>query len=267
MAASRKKPEQKSHHQRGQERGPGGRIGRVHEIVAAEKEHQGERHGRHQVIHQLVRHPRDQEKADHIDRLDEILLDLAVANLPGNAAGEARHAGECPRHHRQQVVGDKLLVAIAGELRFPRGLEDGPPQKNLCDDRQKPHQRAQGEVGPIDQPLFDADAEDGPPGRRHEAKVGVRRTASVDIAMLRPITLIRPGMDRRNRPHRTARSAGGSMSVPRSVQNGNCRQVLPTIAQILTQCHVAAEDVCERGCRGEALSVRRDLPQLRRLRN
>ena len=46
----------------------------------------------------------------------------------------------------------------------PHPCEHGAPQKNLRHDRQEPHQRAEPEVAAINQPLFDADAKNRPPG-------------------------------------------------------------------------------------------------------
>ena len=73
----------------------------------------------HRVVHQLVGHPAEQQKADHVDRLDQELLDLAVANLPGDARRQARHAGKGPGDHRQQVVGDEIVVGVAGDRLWP----------------------------------------------------------------------------------------------------------------------------------------------------
>ena len=39
--------------------------------------------------------------------------------------------------------------------------ENGLPEEDLRDDRQEPHERAQGKIAPVDQPLGEADAEDG----------------------------------------------------------------------------------------------------------
>ena len=56
--------------------------------------------------------------------------------------------------HRQQIVGDEIVVAVAGDAGcWPRGLKHGEPQENLRHDRQEPHQRAEREVAAIDEPL------------------------------------------------------------------------------------------------------------------
>ena len=116
IVASRKKPsrndktsddDEREHHVR---RRPAG------EVAAAQIEHERERHERDAVVHELVGDAHQQQKADQIDRLNEIFLDLAVANLQGDAAGQARHAGKRPADHRQQVVGDEIVVAVAGDL-------------------------------------------------------------------------------------------------------------------------------------------------------
>ncbi len=60
-------------------------VGPAGKKAAAEKEHQGKRPSRHHVIHQLVGHAPQQQKADQVDRLHQILLDLAVADLQGDA--------------------------------------------------------------------------------------------------------------------------------------------------------------------------------------
>ena len=136
--------------------------------VAAEKEHQGERPGRDHVVHQLVSHAAEQQKADQVHRLHQELLDLAVADLQGDAVGQVGHAGKRPADLRQQIVGHHFLVGVAGHGglagHFGHGREDRSPEKHLGHQRQKPHQRAQREVAPVDQPLLDRNPQDRPPG-------------------------------------------------------------------------------------------------------
>ena len=101
--------EQERQHQRDDERQQ--HVGRrpAGEVAAAQIEHERERHERDAVVHQLVGHAHQQQKADQVDRLDQKFLDLAVANLPGDAAGQPRHAGKRPADHRQQVIGDDVV--------------------------------------------------------------------------------------------------------------------------------------------------------------
>ena len=120
--------------------------------------------------------PIQQQERQHVDRLNQILLDGPVADIAGDSRGQARHARKRPADHGQQVIGDEVVVRIADDLRLRRRLapslpqKDGPPEKDLRDDRQEPHQRAESEIAPIDQPFFEADSQDRPPdcsARKH----------------------------------------------------------------------------------------------------
>ena len=77
----------------------------------------------HGVVRQLVGDAAQQQKAEQIDRLDQELLDLAAANLAGDARGQPRHAGKGPGHHRQQVVGDEIFVRDSRPAARCRGPE------------------------------------------------------------------------------------------------------------------------------------------------
>ena len=118
---------------------------------------------RHAIIDQLVGQPVHHQEAQHIDRLQQVLLDRAVADVAGDAGGQARHAGKGPADHRQQVIGDQFVVVVAGDLvaAAAHALEYGVPEEYLRDDRQEAHERAQREIDAIRQSLGDADAEDG----------------------------------------------------------------------------------------------------------
>jgi hypothetical protein len=61
------------------------------------------------------------------------------------------------------VTGD-LLAGTRIALGCAHALKNRAPQKDLRNDRQKPHQRAEPEVAPVDEPLLDANAKDRPPG-------------------------------------------------------------------------------------------------------
>src|SRR5262249_51334308 len=103
-------------------------------------------------------------KANHIDRLNEEFFDFTAANLRCDAARQARHARKGPRYHRQQEIGDEILVVVATDGLIAPRLKDRKPQENLRDDRQEPHQRAEREIASIDQSLGQRYAKDGPPG-------------------------------------------------------------------------------------------------------
>ena len=107
--------QQERHHQRGDEGQHGPRVGPAGEETAAEPENQGEGGHGHAVIDQLVGQPAQQQEAQHVDRLQQVLLDRALANVPGDAGGQPRHAGKRPADHRQQVVGDQVVVGVAGD--------------------------------------------------------------------------------------------------------------------------------------------------------
>ncbi len=94
-----KEAQQKRHHQRSQKAASTSASGQPAKIAAAQIKHQRKRARGHDVIHQLVRHAAQQQKADHVDRLDQKLLDLAIANLHGDASSQARHAGKRPADH------------------------------------------------------------------------------------------------------------------------------------------------------------------------
>ena len=99
-----------------------------------------------------------------------------------DAAGQPRHARKCPADHRQQVVGDEVVVADSRRSSRPAAsravragrddCEHGAPEKNLRHHRQEPHQRAEHEIAAIDQPLFEADPQDRPPGQRRADDAG-----------------------------------------------------------------------------------------------
>ena len=59
--------------------------------------------------------PVRQQVADHVDRLEQVVLERAVADVAGDAAGQAGHAREHPADVGQQQVGDHLAVAEAGQ--------------------------------------------------------------------------------------------------------------------------------------------------------
>ena len=111
-----------------------------------------------------------EEISEHVDRLCQILLDRTVPDVAGDSAGQPRHARKRPCEHRQQVVGDHLVIGVVVQLgltRFVLGRGsrvDGSPKEDLGEDRQEPDQRREGKIGPVDEPLFEARFEDDPVG-------------------------------------------------------------------------------------------------------
>ncbi len=86
--------------------------------------------------------------------------------------------------HRQQVIGNEVLVAVAGDggrvvLAQFAAAEDGGPEENLRHHGEELHQRGQGEIGPIDQPLFHGDPQHGPPGCRPGSPIALLSTAKI----------------------------------------------------------------------------------------
>ena len=77
--------------------------------------------------------------------------------------GKPRHTREGPGDHCQQVIGHDVVAGIPGNVTATGGRKDSRPEKDLRDDRQKPHQRAKGKVAAVGQPFFQADDKHPPP--------------------------------------------------------------------------------------------------------
>ena len=124
--------------------------------------------------------PRQQQKTEQVDRLNQVPFDFAVANLLGDPGRQSRHAGE--RRGRSSSAGSRPpcsrnpkppIVAASSPSALTDRVEDGVPQKDLRDDRQEPHQRPEGKVAPVDQSFFQRRPQDRPPQRQPPAQTAL----------------------------------------------------------------------------------------------
>jgi hypothetical protein len=60
--------------------------------------------------------------------------------------------------------GNEILLRVPSDACLADRREDRPPQEDLRHNRQEPHKRAEHKIAPIDQPLRQANPENGPPG-------------------------------------------------------------------------------------------------------
>src|SRR5262245_12317148 len=97
--------------QRQDVRREGRHVGNVFEVVAAQREQNGVRNERSGDVGDLVGHAVDDEVAKHVERLEQVLLQRAFANVQSDSARQAGHAGEHPRNVHQQQIGDHLFQA------------------------------------------------------------------------------------------------------------------------------------------------------------
>ena len=110
---------EKAQHQRDCHRQQGLARGSLVKKTASQPEDQRERNGRHGVIDQLVRHTGPEQKAQHVDRLRQVLFDGPVADVAGHSRGQPWHARKRPPQHHQQRVGHHVAVAVTVQ---PAGL-------------------------------------------------------------------------------------------------------------------------------------------------
>ena len=90
------------------------------EVATTKPEDQRKGYESDAVVHQLVGNPVEQQESDHVNRLDQELLDLAIADLQGNPGRQPWHAGKGPAHHRQQVVGNHGIDGEALDWAYER---------------------------------------------------------------------------------------------------------------------------------------------------
>ena len=86
--------------------------------------------------------PSEQQKADQVNRLNQVSFDFPISNLAGDAGSQAWHARKCTCDHRKQVVRNDvremepanlsaLKTASLGRL---NGVENCIPEKDLSHD-------------------------------------------------------------------------------------------------------------------------------------
>ena len=121
--------------------------GQIRKVTAAQEVDQGEGPCGNGIVRRLVGDPRKEQKADHVDRLNQVLLDLALTNLPCDPRRQAGHARKGAAQHSQKVIGNEVRIRVATDVffvarfTFGHGVEHCPPKEDLGDDGQKPHHR------------------------------------------------------------------------------------------------------------------------------
>ena len=133
-------------------------------------------HERHDDVRDLVGDPVDEQVADHVDGLDQVALHRPFADLAGDAAGQAGHAGEHPADVGQQQVGDHLAVAERRRARSCRDpVVDRLPEQDGGHHRQEAEDRAEQEIAAVGHPLGERDAEDRQYFGQPPARAAARR--------------------------------------------------------------------------------------------
>jgi len=157
-----KKLQQRRQHDGNREGRQSRATGRADKIIAeAENEH-GQRQGGHGDEGDAPGKKQAQPVPQIINRLEQELADVALADVGGNLPVVLVHRRQHVHHGDQEIIENHLGRGVAGERRPALLGIDGAPERQHGEQRDEAEQRARQVIDAVRQVVLDPDADDMP---------------------------------------------------------------------------------------------------------